>query len=35
MKEVYTLAKLFEIDEMKMITLVHSQYISKKKYRKP
>ena len=34
MKEVYTLAKLFEIDEMKMITLVHSQYISKKKHKK-
>lgn len=31
LKELYTLARLFEIDEMKMISLVHSQYISKKK----
>jgi hypothetical protein len=35
LKEIYTLARLFDIDERKMIDLAHTQHTSKGKRKKP
>lgn len=34
MKEIYTLASIFDVEEGKVLQLVHNQYLTKKKGRK-